>query len=194
MVVCVEVTRYAGLTIWWAFHLANATDLSPFAFQFHYFLLRRAVIGFAVGLIPLELCKEILRSYLALARLRAQEPPTGSELDWNRPLLWAWVPFAVVFLVRFAAWRPHSSSVLTSATMGQRFHYFFDESQLGGWSAWSVDGGQLLFDLGAIVGPMLFLMAYTLGVWARYEWPSLQHPTSAVPESEQPFEQTPDSH
>jgi len=191
-IVCVEVTRYANLAIWWLLKQANATDLGLFAFQFPHYLLRRALFGFVLGLIPIALGREIARSYFA--RLTPKHLPIAPELDWHRPLLWAWFPFAIIFLVRFTIWRPVDSSVFASVSLVQRWHHFFDESQLGGWGSWSMDGGQLMFDLGAIVGPMLFLLAYTLGVWTRNKWPSLRHPTEDLDLDEPVFEQPADLH
>lgn len=172
--ICGQVTGPATFLIWWVLHRTNETYLTRSIFQFKYFFPLRALYGLLLGLIPISLCTEALRSTFGLFRNQNQTPQ-NTEMDWHRPILWAWAPVGLLFALRFITWQAPNQSVLSSGSSFERFNYFFNPMALTNLNYLSSDAPALVFTFVIITGPMVFLMAYTTGVWLRHQRPSLQH-------------------
>jgi len=173
--ICGEITSFSTPPVWWILHKASATYLNRWIFQFKYFFVLRAVYGSLLGLIPMRLCIEAIRSMNARFRTEAHWHQ-NSETDWRRPILWAWVPLAILFLARFAAWQDPNRSVLANSGNLERFDYFFNPMALASLNPLAFQAPGLVFDIVIITGPMVFLLAYTAGVWLRHQIPGFEHP------------------
>ncbi len=107
--------RHCGLRYSWVFttpvwQLANKmhwTHLTPFAFVVSYFLPIFAVAGFLFGLVPFGKLGNALRELFPSASVQSS-PPNRMLVP---PILWAWLPVTVAFLIRFATWQSKNSSV-----------------------------------------------------------------------------------
>jgi hypothetical protein len=110
------------------------------------------------------------------ARFRTQAHVNQTpETDWGRPILWAWSPLAIIFLMRFVSWQSPNRSVLAATDPFERFNHFFNPMAMVDWSLLAPQASIMIFDLVIITGPMVFLLAYTAGVWLRHQRPGLEH-------------------
>jgi len=188
---CGRVTAWVNPLLWCALHRAEATYLSRSIFQFQYFFQLRALYGCLLGLIPIRVCIEALRSMGGM--FRTHEPMEGhSEVDWRRPILWAWAPLAVIFLWRFVTWRAPDASVLAAPDHFERLRYFFSPMSFASLNPLAPQAPGLVFDLVLITGPMVFLLAYSAGVWLRHQRPGLED--TVEPALIEPAEQPTDLH
>jgi hypothetical protein len=161
--------RLSGLLnplVWWGLHQSRNTFLQRPSFVATYYLPLIGIYGFCLGLIPIHRLKELFASSLGKIEFRSTPEP---ELVFSRPLLWAWTPFGLVLGVRFLTFSTRSDqSVLFSATHGEsRYEHFLAPLNLrsaSDLSAW-------IFDRFVLTGPTLFLLAYTVGVWLRHQFP-----------------------
>jgi hypothetical protein len=177
--VCGQVTTYSTPLLWWVLHRASATYMNRWAFQFQYFFQLRAMYGLLLGLVPIGFCVEAFRSMNGLFHSQGHMD-RRSEFDWRRPILWAWAPLALVFLVRFATWQAPDQSVLSAPDHFERFRYFFDPMSLAKLNPLALQATGLVFDVVIINGPMIFMLAYTTGVWLRHQRPGLEHTLEPV--------------
>ena len=161
--------RLSGLLnplVWWVLHQNRTTFLGRSSFVATYYLPLIGIYGFCLGLIPIHRLKELLAS--SLGKIEFRSTP-GPELVFSRPLLWAWAPVGLLLAIRFLTFSTKADqSVLFSATYGEsRYEHFFAPLNLGsasGLSTW-------IFDRFVLTGPTLFLLAYTVGVWLRHQFP-----------------------
>jgi hypothetical protein len=161
--------RVAGVLnplIWWVLHRGGTTFLQRPYFVAAYYLPLIGIYGFVLGLIPVYRLKELLAS--ALGKIGFQPTP-GPELTFSRPLLWAWVPVGLVLAVRILTFSGKADrSVLFSTIHGEsRYEHFFAPLNLSSTS----DPNTWIFDRFVLTGPTLFLLAYTVGVWLRHQFP-----------------------
>src|SRR5271168_224094 len=112
--VVVAAIRYSWVFTTPAWQLANKmhwTQLNQVVFVLSYFLPIFAAAGFLFGLIPFgklgNALGDLYRSYFASPSTRLP-----SDRDQIPPILWAWLPVTLAFLVRFATWQSRNSSVL----------------------------------------------------------------------------------
>ncbi len=154
--------------------------LSRAAFNLEYWLLLAAFDGILLGLIPTHKIRIWLTH--ANARFRYDSPNAASnDSSTLRPALWAWVLPTISFLLLFAIWNPPGGhSVLSSSSTGSgRFMYFFG-------SPMSFEPSELtnlwLNERIFFTQPMLFLIAYPMGVWLRHNLP--QRPNPYIPQDD----------
>lgn len=188
--VCGQVTLYATRVVWWFFFHSDATHLSLPMFGFEYFFVLRGVFGFILGLVPLSTLRNGLRS---VAGRFAAAKPAASDLedDWSRPALWAWLPVALIFAALFLAWQPPDSSVIATSPVEGRFEHFFNPMAIATMNYRTLlSASSRVFELVIITGSMVFMLAYTVGVWVRYQFPSLQRTreNNSTPPAEQSIE------
>ena len=161
--------RLSGLLnalVWWALHQSGTTFLGRPSFVAAYYLPLIGTYGFGLGLIPIHRLKELLASCFGKIEFRSAPRP---ELVSSRPLLWAWAPVGLVLAIRFLTFSTKADkSVLFSTTYGEsRYEHFFaplDVRSASDVSTW-------IFDRFGLTGPTLFLLAYTVGVWLRHQFP-----------------------
>jgi hypothetical protein len=140
------------------------THLTRVAFVLSYFLPIFAAAGFLIGLIPFgkigKALGDLSRSFLPSASTKLAPEP-----DMVPPILWAWLPVTLAFLVRFITWQSRNSSVLDPHRSPGRVERFFGPlyAQTSGLldDKWITD--RFLF-----TGPMLFLMACAIAALIRY--------------------------
>ena len=86
------------------------THLNRLAYLLSYFLPIFAATGFIIGLIPLgKLGKALSDLFRTLLPSAAKQLPP--EPDAVPPILWAWLPVTLAFLIRFTTWQSRNSSV-----------------------------------------------------------------------------------
>jgi hypothetical protein len=164
--------------IWQLATSMHWTNLNRINYVLSYFLPMFAVAGFLLGLIPFGRLFEAIRS---LRRSVSDSPSTElvSDSDAIPPILWAWLPVTLAFLIRFVSWKSRTSSVFDAHRSAGRFERFFGPlyRQNPGLldDKWITD--RFLF-----TGPMVFLIACALGALLRYKLTparkSLQEPFS----------------
>jgi hypothetical protein len=157
------------LLSWAIYHNDPASPLRR-NFAVRNFLPLCAFYGFALGLIPLHRIRELLRSYFG--NLITGTPKTYNEQDWRRPILWAWLPVAIPFLIHFIFWQPPDHTVLATTASQGRLDYFFS-SPIATMNLWTYREGAYIFDRIVLTGLTIFLLAYSFGVWFRHQFPSL---------------------
>lgn len=170
---------------WWILHERDLTTLSRAMFTARFFLPLMPLYGLLLGLIPWQWIAELCTS--SVARFHNTHHHQ-KELDLRRPALWAWLPIGLLWLFRVATFDTgRDSSVLGRTTIAEgRFHHFFALPTSTDFTAYNV---QSTYDRIIFTGPMLFLLAYPLGVWVRHQLPSLtptDGPRSDAPHDPQP--------
>lgn len=155
---------------WAIYHNDPTSPLRRFFGVHNYFLLC-ALYGFTLGLIPLHRIRELLRSYFGKLTAKSS-PKIDNESDWKRPILWAWLPVGLLFLLRFILWQPLDHSVLATAASQGHLEYFFSSPASANMNLWAYREGAYLLDRVVLTGPTIFLLAYPLGVWLRHQFPS----------------------
>ncbi len=139
------------------------TQMTQVAYVLSYFLPIFAIAGFLIGLVPFDALGralgELSRSFLPAAAAPSQPDPTAVP-----PILWAWVPVAFAFLIRFVTWRSRNASVFDAHQPQGRAERFFGplHAHTPGLldQRWVID--RFLF-----TGPMLFLLACAVAVALR---------------------------
>ena len=141
------------------------TNLNRVAYVLSYFLPIFAVVGFLIGLVPFgklgKALGDLFRSFFP--------PPAdalGPEPDAVPPILWAWLPVTLAFLIRFATWQSLNSSVLNGGHSSGRIERFF--GTLHGQAPGLLDQ-RWISDRFLFTGPMLFLMACAIAALLRYK-------------------------
>jgi hypothetical protein len=140
------------------------TQLNRVSYVLSYFLPIFAIAGFLLGLIPFgKLGKAI--SELSASLFPSTAPNPAENSDEVAPILWAWLPVTLAFLIRFLTWQSRNASVLNPQRSPGRLERFFGSlhSQVPALldSKWVSD--RFIF-----TGPMLFLMACALAVLLRH--------------------------
>jgi hypothetical protein len=150
----------------WAIHHNDPTSFLAKSFGPRFHLPLCFLYGLALGIIPLHRIVEAFQSSFGILAARTH-PRIQNELDWQRPILWAWVPIGILFLVSFVVWQPVDHSALTSASSG-RFNHFFSPPDFSALAAMPDRAPRWIFDRFVLTGPTLFLRAYPIGVYLRY--------------------------
>lgn len=189
IIVCGQVTLYVTSIVWWCLFLSGATHLSHPTFGFEHFFGLRAIFGFMLGLIPLSALLGAARSMWA----RFQSPrgtATCAEGDWSRPELWAGLPLALLLLVELVLWQPTDSSVLATMPTEGRLQHFFNPMAIATMNYLAPSAPRYVLDLVIVTGPMVFLMAYSVGVVLRHQFTTLESPEGdlAIAPEEQSIE------
>jgi len=165
--VVVAAIRFSGIVttpVWALATRMHWTQLTRVPFVLSYFLPIFAATGFLFGLIPFgklgKALGDLFRSFLPSASAKLAPEP-----DPVPPILWAWLPVTLAFLIRFVTWQSRNSSVLDPHRSPGRIERFFGTlyAQTSGLldDRWITD--RFLF-----TGPMLFLMACAIGVLLRH--------------------------
>ncbi len=107
-------------------------------------------------------------------------------MDWRRPVLWAWAPYALLLIVRLLTFNARADvSVLGETRYSEtRLEHFF--GPLSSFQ-FSTAGATLVLDRFLLVGPAFLLAAYALGVWIRHSLPP-QAPQQRLPDDTQHVE------
>jgi hypothetical protein len=165
--VVVAAIRYSWVfttPVWQLATKMHWTQLNRVSFVLSYFLPIFAAAGFLFGLVPFgKLGKslgDLFRSFFPSASAKLSPEP-----DAVQPILWAWLPVTLAFLIRFATWQSRNSSVFDPHRSTGRVERFFGTlyAQTSGLldDKWITD--RFLF-----TGPMLFLMACAIAALLRY--------------------------
>jgi hypothetical protein len=165
--VAIAAIRYSWIFTTPAWQIAQRmhwTELNRFTYVLSYFLPIFAVAGFLAGLIPFGKLGK------ALGELFASLFPSASsqikpEPEPVAPILWAWLPVTLAFLIRFLTWQSRNSSVLNPHRSVGRGERFF--GPLHSQTAALLDN-RWISDRFIFTGPMLFLMACAIAVLLRH--------------------------
>lgn len=167
------LVAFAAIRLWpismaYIYQLAASmhwTNLNRISYVLSYFLPMFAVAGFLLGLVPFGRLSEAVRD---LRRSLSNSPSTEilSDSDAVPPILWAWLPVTLAFLIRFVSWRSRTSSVFDAHRSTGRLERFF--GPLYGQNPNLLDD-KWITDRFLFTGPMLFLMACALAALIRYK-------------------------
>jgi hypothetical protein len=146
--------------VWQLANKIHLTHLTPFAFVVSYFLPIFAVAGFLFGLVPFGKLSKALRELFPSASAKLAPEP-----DAVPPILWAWLPVTLAFLIRFATWQSKNSSVFDAHRSPGRIERFF--GPLYAQTSGLLDN-RWLTDRFLYTGPMLFLIACAIAALLRY--------------------------
>lgn len=163
LVLVILAVRYGWvftLPVWSVATRFHWTQLDQFAFLLSYFLPIFAVTGFLIGLVPFGRLGKAVSEFFPSA---SSQPNTG--LDKVPPILWAWLPVTIAFLIRFITWQSRNTSVLDPHRSTGRMERFF--GSLNGQTPALLDS-KWLSDRFIFTGPMLFLMACAVAVLIRH--------------------------
>jgi hypothetical protein len=141
------------------------TNLNRISYVLSYFLPMFAVAGFLLGLIPFGRLFEAVRN---LRRSLSNSPSTEivSDSDAVPPILWAWLPVTLAFLIRFVSWKSRTSSVFDAHRSIGRLERFF--GPLYGQNPNLLDD-KWITDRFLFTGPTLFLIACAIAALVRYK-------------------------
>jgi hypothetical protein len=165
--VVIAAIRFSWVFTTPAWQLADKmhwTHQTRVVFVLSYFLPIFAAAGFLLGLVPFgklgKALGDLLRSLVPSAATKL--PP---EPDAVQPVLWAWLPVTLAFLIRFITWQSRNSSVFDAHRSVGRVERFFGPlyAQTSGLldDKWITD--RFIF-----TGPMLFLIACAIAALLRY--------------------------
>jgi hypothetical protein len=167
LLVAIVSVRYSWVLttpVWGVANKMHWTQLTRVAFILSYFLPIFAITGFLLGLVPFgKLGKAIGELFRSLF------PSAGSQLamepDPVPPVLWAWLPVTLAFLIRFTTWQSQNSSILDPHRSTGRVERFF-----GGLTSQAPGllDNKWISDRFLYTGPMLFLMACAIAGLLRY--------------------------
>jgi hypothetical protein len=166
--VAIAAIRLWPISMAYIYQLATSmhwTNLNRISYVLSYFLPMFAAAGFLLGLIPFGRLFEAVRS---LRQSLSNSPSTEivSDSDAVPPILWAWLPVTLAFLIRFVSWRSRTSSVFDAHRSTGRLERFF--GPLYGQNPNLLDE-KWITDRFLFTGPMLFLMACALAALIRYK-------------------------
>jgi hypothetical protein len=166
LLVAIAAIRFSWIfatPIWQLATKMQWTNLNRLAYLLSYFLPIFAATGFFIGLIPFgKLGKALGDLFRSLVPSTKQLPP---EPDAAPPILWAWLPVTLAFLIRFATWQSRNSSVFDAHRSIGRVERFF--GPLYGQSPGLLDE-RWITDRFIFTGPMLFLIACAIAVLLRH--------------------------
>jgi hypothetical protein len=170
--VAVAAVRFSWIftsPIWQLAVKMHWTNMNRVGYVLSYFLPIFSAVGFLLGLVPFGKLGD------ALTDLFRSLVPSGSaefapEPDAVPPILWAWLPVTVAFLIRFATWRSEASSVFDAHRSTGRIERFF--GSLYGQTTGLLDN-KWITDRFFFTGPMLFLIACALAALLRYRLTAL---------------------
>ncbi len=167
LLVAIAAVRFSWVVttpVWQMAQKIHGTELNHVSFVLSYFLPIFAAAGFLLGLVPFgSLGRALNELFSSFFPKKSAQPEPEPELV--EPILWAWLPVALAFLIRFTTWQSQNSSVMDPHRSPGRWVRFFGtlHSQRPGLldQRWLAD--RLIF-----TGPMLFLMACALAVLLRH--------------------------
>jgi hypothetical protein len=164
--------------VWQVAHQMHWTQLNRVSYILNYFLPIFAIAGFLIGLIPFGKLGK------AIGELSASLFPFASshlapDPDAVAPILWAWLPVTLAFLIRFVTWQSRNSSVLNPHRSPGRVERFF--GPLNSQAPALLDN-KWISDRFIFTGPMLFLIACALAVLLRHRVASTRQTTLNSPE------------
>jgi hypothetical protein len=140
------------------------TQLNRVSYILNYFLPIFAIAGFLIGLIPFgKLGKAI--GELSSSLFSSASSHLAPEPDAVAPILWAWLPVTLAFLIRFVTWQSRNSSVLNPHPSPGRVERFF--GPLNSQAPALLDN-KWISDRFIFTGPMLFLIACALAALLRH--------------------------
>ncbi len=171
--VAVAAVRFSWVFTTPAWQLADKmhwTQLNRVSFVLSYFLPIFAAAGFLLGLVPFgklgKALGDLFRSLFPSASTKLSPEP-----DAVPPILWAWLPVTLAFLIRFVTWQSRNSTVFNTHRSPGRVERFFGPfyAQTSGLldEKWITD--RFLF-----TGPMLFLIACAIAALLRYRLTALR--------------------
>ncbi len=165
LLVAIAAIRFSWIfatPIWQLATRMQWTHLTRLAYLLSYFLPIFAATGFILGLIPFgKLGKALGDLFHTLVPSAAQLPP---DRDLAPPILWAWLPVTLAFLIRFATWQSRNSSVFDAHKSVGRVERFF--GPLYGQAPGLLDD-RWITDRFIFTGPMLFLISCAIAVLLR---------------------------
>src|ERR1700677_4912839 len=121
--VAIAAIRLWPISMAYIWQLATSmhwTNLNRISYVLSYFLPMFAVAGFLLGLIPFGRLLEAVRSLR-----RPQNTELVSDSDAVPPILWAWLPVTLAFVIRFVSWKSRTSSVFDANRSSGRLERFF---------------------------------------------------------------------
>jgi hypothetical protein len=160
----------------WCLYHDNSTPIVRNTFAMRHYLSLTAFYGFLLGLIPFHRKNEAFSSYFASFRSKL-DSDSRRESPFTDPILWAWLPIGIVFLIRFVTWKPADQSVIEVSAPGRLEHFFFTPDAIN-LNLFAPATQQWVFDRYALLGPTVFLLAYPLGVWLYRQFPSRPYQTT----------------
>lgn len=167
--------------VWGLANKMHWTHLNQLSFVLSYFLPIFAVAGFLFGLVPFGKLGNAFRD-LFQSFFPPPSPRPRPEPDTLPPILWAWLPVTLAFLVRFITWQSRNSSVFDAHRSVGRVERFFGPlyAQTSGLldNKWITD--RFLF-----TGPMLFLMAAAIAAFFRYRLTAPHKPQVEIDSSDE---------
>jgi hypothetical protein len=167
LLVAIAAVRFSWIfttLVWQLAAKMHWTSLNRVAYVLSYFLPIFAASGFLLGLVPFGKLGKALRD-LSRSLTPAASAQLEPEPDTIPPILWAWLPVTLAFLIRFATWQSRASSVFDAHRSTGRIERFF--GSLYGQSPGLLDE-KWITDRFLFTGPMLFLIACALAVLIRY--------------------------
>jgi hypothetical protein len=154
------------------------TQLNRVSYILNYFLPIFAVVGFLIGLIPFgKLAKAI--GELSASLFPSTSSQLAPEPDVVAPILWAWLPVTLAFLIRFVTWQSRNSSVFNPHRSSGRVERFFGPLNS---QAPSLLDNKWISDRFIFTGPMLFLIACAIAVLLRHRMTRTRQTTLDSPE------------
>src|SRR5580698_5015491 len=113
LIVTIAAIRFSWVVttpVWQVAHQMHWTQLTRVAYVLNYFLPVFAASGFVLGLIPFgKLGKAIGELFASF--FPSQSSQLAPEPHAVAPVLWAWLPVTLAFLLRFVTWQSRNSSV-----------------------------------------------------------------------------------
>jgi hypothetical protein len=181
LLVAIAAVRFSWVVttpVWQIATRMHWTQLSRVAFVLSYFLPIFAITGLLLGLIPFgNLGKAIRELFVTIfARTSSQLAPEPNPVP---PVLWAWLPVTLAFLIRFATWQSQSSSIFDPHRSQGRVERFFGPLHS---QAPALLDNRWISDRFLFTGPMLFLMACALAALFRYRLTNSSKPTPEATE------------
>jgi hypothetical protein len=179
IVVAIAAIRYSwvfALPVWQIAQRMHWTSMDRLSFIVSYFLPIFAIVGFIAGLIPFGRPARAIRDLFAAfsPAMAARLPP---DPDPVAPILWAWLPVTIAFLVRFVTWKSSNSSVLDPRATTGRVARFFGTLNM---QAPGMLDNKWVSDRFIYTGPMLFLIACAVAFLLRQRLtrkPSASYPS-----------------
>ena len=168
--------------VWGLANKMHWTHLNQLSFVLSYFLPIFAVAGFLFGLVPFGKLGKALGDLFRLF-FPSASAKFAPEPDAVPPILWAWLPVTLAFLIRFATWQSLNSSVLDPHRSPGRIERFFGPPSLYAQTSGLLDN-KWITDRFLFTGPMLFLMACAIAAFLRYRLTAVRHVPENAPTEE----------
>ena len=167
LLIAIVSIRYSWIftaPVWQIATKMHWTAMPRVPYVLSYFLPIFAISGFIFGLIPFGKLGKALGELFAMMFPSASQklPP---EPETVAPVLWAWLPVTLAFLIRFATWQSRNSSIFDAQRSPGRVVRFFGTLKQ---QTPALFDNKWVTDRFIFTGPMLFLMACALAVLIRH--------------------------